>query len=243
MDLSGQNALVTGGAVRLGRALVELLAAEGCRVAIHHHSSREEADELRGRIEDRGGRVVVLRGDLVDPEVPDRLLEEAVAELGSLEILVNNASVFPHEGFAETSRESWDRQMAIGLRAPFLLCRGFASLSSSAPVRQILNVTDRRVRRPACDHFAYRLAKLGLTEMTRMLALELAPDFRVNAIAPGALLPPPGESDEAFRARAASTVPLGVPGGEEALVRAARFLLTAEFETGVVLPVDGGEFL
>ncbi len=229
--------------MRLGRALVELLVAEGCSVAIHHHSSTREAELLRSEILERGGRAIVLAGDLADAEVPPRLIDEAVAGLGSLEILINNAAVFPDEAFAETTRESWDRQMAINLRAPFLLSRGFVSAFSSQDGGQILNVTDQRIRRPAGDHFAYRLAKLSLAEMTRILALELAPRVRVNAVALGAILPPAGEDEAAFRERVSRAVPLGFPGGKEALIRAARFLLTSEFETGVVLPVDGGEYL
>lgn len=241
MELAGTNALVTGGAVRLGRALVELLADEGCGVAVHHHTSESEARTLVASLERRGLPAVALRADLADAAAATDLVPAARDALGSVEILINNAAVFPPGEFLDTGVESWDRQMAIDLRAPFLLSQSFvAGLTGTG---QILNVTDRRVRRPATDHFAYRLAKSAVAEMTRMLARELAPRVRVNAVALGALLAPPGEDAEAFRERVRSTVPLGAPGGPRALVHAARFLLTAPFQTGVVLPVDGGEYL
>lgn len=243
MDLAKKNALVTGGAVRLGRSLVTMLAAEGCGVAIHHHTSTSEAEALVAEVRATGREAVALQGDLSDPSVPEGLVRDSVRALGSLEILVNSAAVFPDRGLAETDAANWDAQMAVNLRAPFLLSRAFANgLGERSPGR-ILNLTDRRIRRPAGDHFAYRLTKAALAEMTRMLAVELAPRVTVNAIALGAMLPPAGESRRAFEARVEGSVPLGRAGGPGALVAAARYLLTSDFVTGAVLPVDGGEYL
>ncbi|MDX1632774.1 MAG: SDR family oxidoreductase [Thermoanaerobaculia bacterium] len=242
MDLARKNALVTGGAVRLGRSLVTFLAEEGCGVAVHHHSSASEAEALVSELRSQGRDAVSLQGDLADPRVPEILVREAIRALGSLEILVNSAAVFPDRGLAETDAESWDAQMAVNLRAPFLLSRAFAETLGGAR-GSILNLTDNRVHRPAGDHFAYRLSKVGLSEMTRMLAAELAPGATVNAVALGAILPPPGESRSDFEARVRDSVPLGRAGGPGALVAAARYLLTSDFVTGAVLPVDGGEYL
>src|SRR5262249_9542652 len=160
--------------------------------------------------------------------------------------LVNNAGVFLPGDLSSTSLRDWDTQLALNLRAPFLLSQAFArdrARNDERPAGCIVNVTDARVQRIGRDHLAYRVSKAALAHLTAILALELAPDVRVNAVAPGAMLPPPGEADAQFQRRVATVVPLGRAGGVEAVAEAVLYLLRQEFTTGVVLPVDGGEYL
>ena len=146
-------------------------------------------------------------------------------------------------GLTTTDPESWELQFAVNLRAPYLLSRAFVEALPASAEGQIVNLLDARLARHGADHLAYRMTKAALASMTGSLAPELAPSIRVNAIAPGAILPPPGGSDEELREFAAEHVPLGRPGGPEAIAEATLHLLSNRFLTGVVLPVDGGEFL
>ncbi|HEV8628777.1 MAG TPA: SDR family oxidoreductase [Thermoanaerobaculia bacterium] len=243
MELSGRRALVTGAGVRLGRELALALADAGCAVALHHWRSSAGAEETAAEINARGGRAVPLRYDLSVPEVCAALIAAARQQLGGLDILVNNAALFLPGELATTTVEAWDAQLALNLRAPFLLAQAFAGGLPREARAKIVNVTDARVRRPARGHLAYRVSKAALIHLTELLALELAPRVTVNAVAPGAMLPPPGEGDGELGRRVAAGVPLGRAGGAAPLVAAVLFLLREDFATGVVLPVDGGEYL
>ena len=243
MDLSGRRALVTGGAVRLGRAIALALADAGCDVAIQYHGSRAEAQETLADLGRRGARVVALGADLTRPDECARTVGEAREALAGLDVLVNSAAVFLPGGVRDTTLESWDVQLALDLRAAFLLAQAFVAGLAPGERASIVNVTDARVYRPGRGHLAYRVAKAGLAHLTELLALELAPDVTVNAVAPGAMLPPPGEAPEAFADRVSSAVPLRRAGGAEPVADAVLFLLRQDFVTGASLRVDGGEYL
>lgn len=242
-ELSGRKALVTGGAVRLGRGIALALAGAGCDVSIHYRSSESEAREVLAAIAQHGVRGAALEGDLTRPDDCARVVGAAREALGGLDVLVNSAATFLAGDLRTTSLEDWDRQLALDLRAPFLLARAFVGGLPPRARASIVNVTDARVRRPAGGHLAYRVAKAGLTHLTELLAVELAPEVTVNAVAPGAMLPPPGEAAAAFERRVVSVVPLGRAGGAEPVADAVLFLLRQDFVTGAVLPVDGGEYL
>jgi glucose 1-dehydrogenase len=243
IDLAGRRALVTGGAVRLGRSIALALAEAGCSIAIQYHHSERDARDATELLEARGCRCVRLRADLTSPEACRSVVGEARDRLDGLDILINNAGIFLPGELADTSVEAWDRQMALNLRAPFLLAQAFVATLPSEVEGNIVNIADARVRRPGTGHLAYRVSKAALVHLTELLALELAPRVTVNAVAPGAMLPPPGEDETAFRRRIGKAVPLGRPGGAEPVARAVLFLLREGFATGVTLPVDGGEFL
>jgi glucose 1-dehydrogenase len=242
-ELSGRKALVTGGAVRLGRAIALALAGAGCDVSIQYRSSGRDAHEVLAAIARCGVRGAALEADLTRPDDCARVVGAAREALGGLDVLVNNAAVFLPGDLRTTSLEDWDRQLALDLRAPFLLARAFVDGLPRGARASIVNVTDARVRRPGGGHLAYRVAKAGLAHLTELLAVELAPEITVNAVAPGAMLAPPGESTVAFEQRVVSGVPLGRAGGAEPVAGAVLFLLRQDFVTGAVLPVDGGEYL
>ncbi|HXT51190.1 MAG TPA: SDR family oxidoreductase [Thermoanaerobaculia bacterium] len=237
-----RKALVTGGAVRLGRAIALALGRAGCDVAVHHYRSAGAAEEVAAEIAALGRRAVALSADLMDEAACAPLVAEAGRRLGGLDVLVNSAAIFLPGDLATTSVEDWERQLALNLRAPFLLAQAFAAALEPDGRGAIVNVTDARARRPGRGHLAYRLSKHALEHLTALLALELAPRITVNAVAPGAMLAAGGD-DEALARRVATAVPLRRAGGAEPVAEAVLYFLREDFATGVVLPVDGGEYL
>ena len=243
MSLTGKVALVTGGAVRVGRAIALGLAEHGADVAITYHSSAGPATEVASAITAMGRRALALQADFTGATGPAELVQEIVGALGSLDILVNSAAIFERGRWDDTSEENWDRHFAINLKAPFFLSQAFgAYLKDSSRRGHIVNIADWRGVRPGTDHFAYTLTKAGLIAMTKSLALALAPDVQVNAIAPGMILPPPG-LDEAFLERKAEGIPAKRFGSPDDVVRAVLYLVGADFVTGDLIYVTGGEHL
>ena len=242
MKLLGRKALVTGGAVRLGRAIALALGEEGSDVAVHYHRSAAAAEEVAAAIAALGRHAVALQADLCEARSCAPLVDEARARLGGLDVLINSAAIFLPGELADTSLTAWESQLALNVRAPFLLCQAFAKALPDEASGRIVNVTDARVGRPGRDHLAYRVSKAALTHLTEVLALELAPRITVNAVAPGAMLAAGGD-EEALAKRVASVVPLRRAGGARPVADAVLYLLGEDFATGVVLPVDGGEYL
>jgi pteridine reductase len=241
-ELEGMVALVTGGALRIGRALALALAGRGAAVAVHYGNSAAAAAETVASIRDSGGRAEAFQADLRDISLADQLIEQAAKRLGRVDILVNSAAVFETKGLIDTTEPIWDEQFAVNLKAPFFLSRAFARQVGSGRPGQIVNIADWRAIRPDPQSIAYSLTKAGIVAMTKGLAMALAPDIRVNAIAPGSILPPPGR-DEAYLEEIAKRTPLQRHGSTEELVKALLYLLTAEFVTGQVIFVDGGQHL
>ncbi len=240
-DLHGHTALVTGAGRRLGRAFAEALAAHGASVAVHFGLSAAEAEGVVEAIRWGGGQAVALGADLAQRDEARALVERAAAALGDIDLLVNNASIFEPIGVAETTPEAWDRHLAINLTAPFLISQAFARHRAGRP-GAIVNLLDWRALRPGADHFPYTVAKAALASMTRGLAVALAPSIRVNGLALGAILPPPGatEHDPAL----ISAVPLARWGRVDEVVHALLFLLGGpDFITGAILHLDGGRHL
>lgn len=234
-------ALVTGGAVRLGRAISGALAEDGYRLVIHYNSSSGPADELVEEIRSTGGEAVAIRADLADSDAVRRLAEEAVAAFGGVDVLVNNASVFPAERLEETDEALWDHTIAVNLKAPFFLIRHLA-----ATLRErrgvVINMADLAGIQTWAAYAAHGISKAGLIYLTRVAARSLAPEVRVNGIAPGTVLPPESMTDEEIRLLA-ERAPLKRNGTPHDVVRALRYLLQADFVTGETLVVDGGLLL
>ncbi|MFQ5398153.1 MAG: SDR family oxidoreductase [Anaerolineae bacterium] len=247
MNLTGKAALITGGAVRVGRALTLALAGAGCDVFIHYGRSAGPAQQTKADAEVLGVRAAIHSANLADAAAVQAVVPAAVEQLGRLDILINSAAVFPEEdAFEGTSADLWDTLFAVNLRAPFLLSQAFAAQAAEGNVSvggKIINIIDARVRRPAPDHFAYRLTKGGLWQMTEMMAHALAPRMTVNGVALGAILPPPGQDERYLEELAQSRVPLRRAGSSDIVAENVLHLLRQDFLTGVVIPIDGGEFL
>jgi pteridine reductase len=241
MDLTGKIALVTGGAVRVGRAISVALAGEGMRLVVHYNSSSGEADALVEEIRRGGGEAVALGADLSSVDGVRRLAEEARAAFGGIDVLVNNASIFPAERLEETDEELFDRTMAVNLRAPFFLIRHLAPTLRERR-GAVVNLCDLAGLQTWAAYAAHGISKAGLVHLTKVAARSLAPEVRVNGIAPGAVLPPESMPDYEIEQIARQT-PLRRIGSPGDVVRALLYLLHADFVTGEVLVVDGGRRL
>lgn len=233
-------ALVTGGARRVGRAIVLALAHAGYAIAIHASRSLKAAQELGDQIARDGGRAGVVAADLANHDEVMGLVPAAAAAVGPLTLLVNNASEFEPDEIGHLDRDRFDRQLAVNLRAPLFLSQAFASQAPSGG--SIVNLLDQRVYRPTPRYLSYGVAKSGLYAATTMLAQALAPHLRVNAVAPGPTLPNTRQDDEAF-ARYCAAMPLGHGPTPEEIADAVLFLARANNVTGETIAVDGGQHL
>ncbi|MCO5193843.1 MAG: SDR family oxidoreductase [Anaerolineae bacterium] len=243
-DLQGKVAVVTGGAVRVGRALTLALAEAGCDVLIHYGRSADAAAETRADAAAFGVTAHTFSADLADAAAVERIIPAAVTHFGRVDILINSAAIFPEEDtFNGTDVALWDALFNINLRAPFLLSRAFAAQISAEGQGRIVAINDSRVQQAATDHFVYRFTKRSLWQMTEMLALELAPRITVNGVALGAILPPPGEDVSYLQRIAETRIPLQRHGNPISVTDTVLHLLRQDFVTGVTIPIDGGEFL
>ena len=235
-------ALVTGGARRIGRALVLALAEDGYGVAVHHHASRPDAEALVAEIQHTGGRAVALTADLTDEQAVKALLPAAVAALGPVGVLVNNASIFENDAVATATRDSWDAHLAVNLRAPFVLIQEFAAQLPPKAGGVVVNLLDERVWKLTPHFLSYTLSKSALWTLTRTTALALAPRIRVNGIGPGPTLPSPRQSPEQFE-RQCRMMPLQRGTSPAEIAAALRFILSAPAMTGQMIALDGGQHL
>lgn len=241
-EIRRKSVLVTGGAVRIGQAIVTALAEEGWSVAIHYNQSRDDAEALLRTLELRGRRAVLLDADLGREAEVETLVERAVEALGPLTALINNASTFERDTARSASRESWDRHMETNLRAPFVLMQAFAAQLPADRPGNIVNILDQRVWNLTPDFVSYTLSKAGLWTLTQTMAMALAPHIRVNAIGPGPTLRNSRQSEAHFRAQW-EAVPLRRPTDPQEVAEAVRFILRAPAMTGQMLALDGGEHL
>lgn len=236
------NALVTGGAQRIGRAICLALAGAGYGVCIHHHASAAAARSLADEITGGGGRAAVIAADLSREAETAQLVSGAAAAIGPLDVLVNNAALFERDEAETATRESWDRHMEVNLRAPFVLTQAFAAALAEDAEGNVVNILDQRVRNLTPHFLSYTLSKSGLWTLTRTLALALAPRVRVNGIAPGPVLPSPRQSERSFRRQAEAT-PLGRAVSPEEIAKGVLFVLEAPSLTGQMIALDSGQHL
>jgi NAD(P)-dependent dehydrogenase (short-subunit alcohol dehydrogenase family) len=242
MDLNGKTALVTGGAVRVGKAIALALAAAGADVVINYHSSADAAIETVAEIEALGRRALAVKADVSQGNQVQTLVDAAVERLGRLDVLVNSASLWRRTPWAELDEAAWDQLVDIALKGPFLCARAAAPHLTAHGDGAIVNIVDLSAIIPFRNYLPHSAAKAGLLNLTYSLAMELAPAVRVNAIAPGPVLPPPEYTEQQVQAAARRTL-IGRWGTAEDVAQAAVFLTQAPYITGVVLPVDGGERL
>ena len=237
-----RTALVTGGAKRLGRAIVETLANSGFAVAIHYNRSATEAEALAAAIRDGGGRAIALPADLAEEAEVATLVERTEAALGPIGVLVNNASVFERDEWQDATRESWDRHMEPNLRAPFLLTQQMASALPPEAHGVVVNMIDQRVWSLTPHFVSYTVTKSALWTLTRTLALALAPRIRVVGIGPGPAVPSPRQTQADFD-RQCSSVPLQHGTSPEEIAEAVIAILSLPSLTGQMLALDGGQHL
>jgi NAD(P)-dependent dehydrogenase (short-subunit alcohol dehydrogenase family) len=237
------QALVTGAARRLGRALALELADAGFAVAVHHLGSADEAEETRALIEAAGGRAALVRADLARESETAALVDNAAEALGGpIGVLVNNASTFDYDAWNTVTRDSWDHHMEPNLRAPFVLTQAMARALPAAAEGQVLNMIDHRVWNLTPHFVSYTVSKAGLWALTQSLALALAPRVRVNAIGPGPALPSPRQTQAQFDSQCAA-LPLGRGTSPDEIRLALRFVLEARSMTGQMIALDGGQHL
>jgi NAD(P)-dependent dehydrogenase (short-subunit alcohol dehydrogenase family) len=239
------SALVTGGARRIGCAIVRALAGAGYAVAIHAHRSLEAAQELATEIAAAGGKAAVVSADLADHDDVAGLVAAAAAVVGPLTLLVNNASVFEPDGIGHLDRARFDLHYAVNVRAPVFLAEAFAAQAAALPDgvdASIVNLLDQRIFKSTPNYLSYGLAKHALYAATTTLAQALAPRVRVNAVAPGPALPNTRQDAETF-ARLSRAMPLGRGPSPEEIAEAVLFLAGARSVTGQTVAVDGGQRL
>jgi pteridine reductase len=241
LKIAGRVALITGAGVRVGRAIALGLAEQGADIIVHYNASAADAEDVAASIRSLGRRAVALPADLSDIEQVIALFPRATEALGTVDILVNSASIFQRGTLDSTTVEDWDRHLDINLRAPFFLSQAFRAQLPAGMRGHIVNIADWRAVRPGTQYVAYTLSKSALVTLTLSLALGLAPDIQVNALAPGAILPPP--EDDGYFQRLAERLPLRHTGKPQDVVDAVLYLLRSDFVTGEVLYVTGGEHL
>lgn len=239
-----RRALITGGAVRLGRATALALGRSGAHLAIHYNSSGGAADELCAELRSMGVEAVSVQSDLDDPRESEGLFHQAWEALGGLDYLVNNASIFPAGRLEHADlEEDLYPNIRINAWSPFILMRAFwRKVREEECEGSVVNLLDSRLVGGDLAHAPYHLSKAMLAELTTLGALEFAPSLRVNGVAPGAILPPEGQDDEYLEA-ITSDLPLGRRGYPDDIADAILYLLRAAFVTGQVVFVDGGRHL
>jgi len=240
-DEMKQTALITGASKRIGKALTEHLAEKGWNVAIHFNSSEKPAFDFVSSLSSKypDQKFAAFKANLEDISEVVLLVPNVFSAFGHIDLLVNNASVFDSSYLKETTVELFDSQINVNFKAPFILVRDFSNRSKSG---NIINFVDTRITSNKSDFAAYSLSKKALWELTKMAALELAPNIRVNAIAPGVTLPP-DEKDENYLLKLAQNIPMKKPGGIEPILKSLDFILENNHLTGHLLFADGGENL
>lgn len=237
--MTQQVALVTGGAKRLGKAIALALADHGYNIVLHYHQSGEEAQATAAELRARGAKVALVQGDLALVREVQRVVDEAAAAWGRLDVLINSAAIFFRTPLADVQESQWDALINTNLKGPFF-CAQRAAQAMQPTGGVIINFADTGLDMAWKEYTPYLISKAGIAQMTYGMARELAPGIRVNAVAPGPVLMP-DDATEAQRARAANSTLVQQPGSPQAVVDAVLYLIKAEFVTGVVLPVDGGQ--
>jgi len=243
--VEGKVVLITGGAKRVGATICRRLHRAGASIMLHFRASAGEARLLQAELNHvRAHSVALIQADLLDVAKLPSLVEQTVQTFGRLDALVNNASTFYQTAIGEIGMEDWNDLIGANLQAPLFLSQAAApALKKSQGA--IVNITDIHAERPLKSYVVYSVAKAGLVGLTRSLARELAPDVRVNAVAPGPILWPDEEVfDELARQRIISHTPLKREGTPDDIAKAVQYLLSdAPYVTGETINVDGGRHI
>jgi len=243
MELDKKVALVTGGAVRLGRAISLALASKGMQIVIDYNSSAAKAEETRNEIESHGGEAIIVQADVSSGENVKRLVEAALDRFGRIDVLVNNAAVFYHKDFADLTEEDFNRNISINLKGPYLCCLEVGKQMLKQGRGKIVNIADVGGIVPWMGFVPYAISKAGVIMLTKAMAKSLGPNIQVNAVAPGPVLMPEYFTAEETERAGKSTV-LKRVGSPDDITRTIVFLLEGpDYITGDVIVVDGGSLL
>ena len=243
MTDSGPVALITGAAKRIGAAMATRLHNEGFRVIIHYGHSKDDAHTLAQKLNDiRPESATCLQANLCDSEEVKALSDNAVSVWGQLDVLVNNASSFYPTPIGSISEDDWLSLVGSNVKGPLFLSQALAPALRKTK-GCIVNMVDMHIERPLPKHSVYLLAKSGLASLTQSLAIDLAPDIRVNGIGPGAILWPEREMEDNEKDKLLSSIPLGELGKPDDVAQTLSFLVSASYVTGQIIFVDGGRSL
>ena len=235
-NLNGNVALVTGAARRLGRASALALAQNGASIVIHYRSSMTQAESLLEEVRKSGADGWLIQADLSDSRECESLFAQAIQSAGKIDVLINSASIFPEGSLFESEENEFFENLKINALAPLKLSKLFAAQNTGGA---IINLLDARILDYDKHHVPYHLSKQALFSFTRMMSIELSPAIRVNAVAPGLILPPEGKGSD-YLQQLANTNPLESWGTEKDISDAVLYLVGAGFVTGQVLYIDGG---
>ena len=235
-NLNGNVALVTGAARRLGRASALALAQNGASIVIHYRSSMTQAESLLEEVRKSGADGWLIQADLSDSRECESLFAQAIQSAGKIDVLINSASIFPEGSLFESEENEFFENLKINALAPLKLSKLFAAQNTGGA---IINLLDARILDYDKHHVPYHLSKQALFSFTRMMSIELSPAIRVNAVAPGLILPPEGKGSD-YLQQLAHTNPLESWGTEKDISDAVLYLVSAGFVTGQVLYIDGG---
>lgn len=245
MNPHGKTALITGGAHRVGKAITMMLAEAGANVVINYHSSDDAAMATVREANALGVDAIAIQCDVADHVAVERMAEQTIAQFGGVDIIVNSASYFGKTPFPSSAPDlyrTWERVTRVSIDGAFFVCNTLVPSMQARGGGVIVNIIDLSIWLPWPNFMAHAVGKAGLLALTQSLALELAPTIRANAIAPGLIEPPSGYSTAKI-ARSAKVNLLERWSGGEAVAHAVKYLIEADFVTGEVLTVDGGERL
>ncbi|OGO17619.1 MAG: hypothetical protein A2Z14_02925 [Chloroflexi bacterium RBG_16_48_8] len=242
MELSGKIALVTGSAHRVGKHIALRLAQEGCQLIIHYNHSKDEAFKALDEVKEQGVKAIALQADLSRHEEIINLFEEIDMEFQGLDILVNSAAILQPKGFLEVELSDWNQTMALNLKAAFFCLQQAAIRMQTRGGGAVVNISDVIGLRPWAKYPVHSISKAGVEMLTKVAAIDLAPEIRVNAVAPGPVLAPDSMSPTRWEELAKGSL-LRRNGTPQDVVNAVVFLLKNDYITGETLVVDGGMHL
>lgn len=237
-----KTALVTGGAIRIGAAIVKALSADGWRVIVHYNSSSTAAEALAAQLNECGGRVETIHCDLSDLAATERLVADCVALVGPIDCLINNASLFEPDWLTNFDAARWQRQLDVNLRAPALLTKTFAEALPDDREGCVINMLDNKVFSPNPDYFSYSIGKFGLKGLTEMAAMALGPRIRVCGIAPGLTTISGDQTEQEFDRQSRINL-LDRSSAPDEIAKAVQFVLSSDIYNGQILVLDSGQSL
>ena len=240
--MEAQKIIITGGATKIGAAIAKSLASHKNQITIHYNKSKEKAEKLKKILEKKGSKVFLIKADLNKISELNKIIKFANAKMKGINCLVNNASIFENDNIKNFSIKGWEKHLNINLKAPALLIKQFAKVVSKNIEANVINIVDQRVFKLTPYFLSYTLSKTGLYTLTKTSAMSLAPNIRVNGIAPGPTIKNKRQSSKHFKKQYLST-PLKKSVDTKEICSAIKFLITNKSITGQVIAIDSGQNL